>query len=201
VSILALFKRPRGFAIAGTVIGLLLTAVVGSVATGLYLFSNQWKGGVAIGMVSLQEELLETQILAYQRETGSLPESLDVVNLPDGVKNDPWGNAYLYTVSDSGTWVISSVGPDGQAGTSDDIDDLGSLVERLNDQDAAKEWIDAANRDRDAWPGFMEIIQLGQSLGEWQQANENASAVAGGGQPTPPAVPAPEDAPETPETP
>lgn len=43
--------------------------------------------------------------------------------LKGGLKNDPWGNPYIYTLDaeHAGRYLLRSAGPDGQAGTEDDI--------------------------------------------------------------------------------
>lgn len=52
--------------------------------------------------------LIEARI--YQE--GDYPRSLE--------KTDPWGNPYLYTVTDNG-FILKSTGPDGVPGTEDDV--------------------------------------------------------------------------------
>ncbi|MDA8326577.1 MAG: DUF4388 domain-containing protein [Nitrospiraceae bacterium] len=53
----------------------------------------------------------------YKVENGRYPASLEHV----GNTTDPWGNPYFYKVTDPGSFVLFSAGPDGAAGTRDDI--------------------------------------------------------------------------------
>jgi general secretion pathway protein G len=81
-----------------------------------------------------QIDLLVNAVKLYQLSAQSLPSSLDdLMANPGGMDDsvwggpyiekkpvDPWGNAYSYS-ADSGKAVISSMGPDKQANTADDI--------------------------------------------------------------------------------
>jgi hypothetical protein len=44
--------------------------------------------------------------------------------LMENVPRDPWGYAYLYLRSET-RFVVLSLGPDGEVGTSDDVDPIG----------------------------------------------------------------------------
>ena len=73
----------------------------------------------------------------YEADTGKYPENLEnLVAAPSNAKNwkgpylkkgmpkDPWGQTYLYRfpgVQNRPLYDLSSLGPDGEAGTSDDI--------------------------------------------------------------------------------
>ena len=59
---------------------------------------------------------LRFKIEIYRYQYGSFPETLDKV----GVKNDPWGNPYIYSQEENFFTVLSS-GEDGREGTGDDI--------------------------------------------------------------------------------
>jgi general secretion pathway protein G len=81
----------------------------------------------------------DTQLEAYKVDTGAYPspdQGLDalVTNvaqsskwggpyLKNGLPNDPWNNKYQYRIpgEHSPDYDVFSMGPDGQAGTSDDI--------------------------------------------------------------------------------
>jgi len=73
----------------------------------------------------------------YELDNGTYPEKLDdlVIDpgtaknwrgpyIKKGMPQDPWGNAYLYKrpgIHNATLYDLSSVGPDGQEGTTDDI--------------------------------------------------------------------------------
>lgn len=56
----------------------------------------------------------------YEKPSGLVDESKWFQVLKEPVKPDAWGNPYEYSVSGT-TYTIKSLGPDGQAGTDDDI--------------------------------------------------------------------------------
>ena len=81
-------------------------------------------------------ERLQTGILVYELETGKLPAGLAALtqsadNYPKGflpqpdrgLKNDPWGNPFVYRVVEGGGFVLYSKGANGSddGGESDDI--------------------------------------------------------------------------------
>ena len=72
-------------------------------------------------------EAVRAKAVMWEILNGRYPASLDEMKGPltpgepsDEVKDDPWGNAYVYEVKD-GTVRVSSFGPDGKEGTADDI--------------------------------------------------------------------------------
>lgn len=182
LSLFALFKRPRGFAIAGTIVGLLLSVVVVGGAYGFYWFANAGRGAMAIGYIAVQSEVLDEQIRAYTREAGSPPTSLDQVALPAGAKIDPWGVEYRLVPASSpnGLLKISSAGPDGQFGTADDIDDIIGLEDNL-DEATVESWMENAVQNKDNWPGFMDVANVAREIEEWRSSRAGNSAIAGSG--------------------
>ena len=190
LSLVALLKRPRGFAIAGTLIGALLTVVVVGVGYGFYWTANAGRGMMAIGYITVQSEMLDEQIRRYSNEAGGPPTSLDQVALPQAAKIDPWGTEYRFVpaTSPNGAYSISSAGPDGQWGTPDDIDDIIGFERDIDDR-LLETWLEDAVNNKDNWPGFMDIANLGREIEEWRQDNMSGSAIAapsgtpaGGGQ-------------------
>ena len=85
----------------------------------------------------IQIEMLESNCKAYKLQVGVFPNTLDDLHvqpagmtritwggpyLEDPVPLDPWQRPYTYTADDMNERVtITSNGPDGQAGTEDDI--------------------------------------------------------------------------------
>ncbi len=182
LSFFALFKRPRGFAIAGTIIGLLLSVVVIGGAYGFYWAANAGRGAMAIGMITVQSEVLDEQIRRYTQEAGNPPSSLDDVALPGAAKVDPWGTDYRFVPASSpnGVYSIRSAGPDGQFDTSDDIANIINIERNLDDA-TVERWMEDAVQNKDQWPGFMDIANVAREIEEWRQDNMSRSAIAGSG--------------------
>ncbi len=118
-SAIALFKRPRGLAIAGTVLGL-----IGSLWLAFF--------GVALvlGMLGLRvaEEIATTDSLRdaamrideYEGEHGAYPSQEEGQRIIQPYTDD-WGNALRYAVVAGGAYTIISSGRDGTFGTADDL--------------------------------------------------------------------------------
>lgn len=131
LSFIGMFRAPRGFAIAGFVIGLagsvwvfVMIFVIGvaSVAAAL-----GWKELKATGdMVAI-----EGAVSRYVDTNGALPGTLGA--LPQAAKlplSDPWGHPYRFVPDDVGKgYTLSSDGPDGKAGTADDVNAYSAHVE------------------------------------------------------------------------
>ena len=75
----------------------------------------------AVQQARLDIRQLSNQVDTFYLEASPkrLPESLS--ELGADVPKDPWGNDYMYKKKSSTDYVIFSVGPDGQAGTLDDV--------------------------------------------------------------------------------
>jgi hypothetical protein len=142
LSLVGLTKEPRGFAIAGAIIGLVLSIVLGAgVARALWVFNQpqiQWQNEVLNDYIRMQAAI---------DDNGSTPDSLTPLNVPSEVTTDPWGNAYVYETTDAGDWSLTTYGPDGQPDTTDDL----TLKSGLNPfgfafafNDIQTEWMTAA---------------------------------------------------------
>lgn len=119
VSLFALMKPPRGFAIAGVVVGLIGTALWGLFGFGLVAGWSYIKA--AFEGVQDYSKLNEAIVL-YHRDNGSYPVSLDVLNLGTDVTTDPWGTPYRIVVAaDGNSWQIISAGIDTTFETADDV--------------------------------------------------------------------------------
>jgi len=79
---------------------------------------------------------IKTALDAYEVDNGSYPKTLaDLLQAPrqarnwrgpylDKIPQDPWGNEYLYAQpgrQNATSFDLSSIGPDGKAGTEDDF--------------------------------------------------------------------------------
>lgn len=116
LSLIAMLKRPRGLAIAGTVVGLVGTGILflvgGSIVAG-FMFA-----GKAIETAAKIEQAKQI-IAAYHTENGSYPDGIEGNKLIDGI-NDDWGNALRYD-GDEQSYTIRSASFDGKMDTPDDI--------------------------------------------------------------------------------
>ena len=137
LSLVALGKRPRGFAIAGVVLGLfgscgIVLAVVLAILAPALLVGIVGAAGLAgaFPQVAATFEMgrLNAAIEAYQDDTGALPMTLADLALDedadeeDSLRVDPWDNPYVYTLAPNGlSYTLHSMGPDGVDGTADDI--------------------------------------------------------------------------------
>ena len=141
LSLIALKNTPRGFAIAGVVIGaigscgILLAIILVPVALGMVL-AAAGLAGLAAALASAAGPELETQLETafvsinaeeYHGTKGVYPatlgEATSKLDPNSPLLKDHWGNAYEYEVAPDGSkfWLFSS-GPDGLAGTSDDVE-------------------------------------------------------------------------------
>lgn len=131
LSLIALSRRPRGFAVAGVVLGAL-----GSCGGCLVLALFTLVGGAALagalavvvtggtqGLETLDHMMqVDVAIEAYERKHGELPAELSQLGLPEGILKDGWGHPLEYRL-DRGVarwnWKLRTPGPDGVLQDSD----------------------------------------------------------------------------------
>lgn len=113
LSLIALFMRPKGFAIAGVIVSLITSAV----AAALIYFGVFYLWPAAAASLEIVED---TTAIMRAIEThkgandGALPANLSALTLSSDTLTDPWGTAYLFEVSADGTsWTLKVAGPDG----------------------------------------------------------------------------------------
>ncbi len=120
ISALALKREPRGLAIAGVAVSLaamLLHLALGAMMYFTFAVFGHGSAGDGFKLI-LDASIVRAEI----DQRGSMPASLDELNLPADREKDPWGNAYFYEVfPDGGDYRLVSLGPDGALGTSDDV--------------------------------------------------------------------------------
>ena len=121
---IGLMMKPRGFAIAGTVLSLIGTAFLatigyGIVASVLFVKEAAQELGHSLETVASLEEGRQ-EIESYRSENGSYPDAVKgnelVMDIEDG-----WDRSILYGVEDDGSFVLRSSGEDGEFHTDDDI--------------------------------------------------------------------------------
>lgn len=119
VSLFALTKKPRGFAIGGVVVGLLGTVIWGVVGYGFAAGWEYVKAGIE-GVMDYKE--LDAAVVEYHQQNGSYPTSVSDLSVTSEIATDPWGNEYRIEVSSDGTsYQIVSAGIDGSFDTPDDL--------------------------------------------------------------------------------
>jgi general secretion pathway protein G len=109
----------RGFTIVELIV---VCAILGVLATMVLNSVGDLKQRVYISRAAAEIRSLEKDIFAYVSEKGSYPPDVNAVGV-ETLKNavDPWGNAYVYSLIPTRTWVgplntdfdLYSKGPDG----------------------------------------------------------------------------------------
>ncbi|MFM7807022.1 MAG: hypothetical protein ACKPEA_03715 [Planctomycetota bacterium] len=141
LSLVALRRQPRGFAIAGTVIGLLGSCGgCFAIAIGVPLLAGGAVLLAALGFIAgggvpalhTIDHMLQVRsaIETFEKANGKLPASLADLNMPKDMLEDGWGTPLQYQTSQQGTtmkWTLQSAGPDRQL-DKDDITFDGSMT-------------------------------------------------------------------------
>jgi len=141
LSLVALRRQPRGFAIAGAVIGLLGSCGgCFAIAIGVPLLAGGAVLLAALGFVAgggvpalhTIDHMLQVRgaIETFEKANGKLPASLADLNMPKDMLEDGWGTPLQYQMSQQGTtmkWTLQSAGPDRQL-DKDDITFDGSMT-------------------------------------------------------------------------
>jgi hypothetical protein len=129
ISAAALRQRPRTFAIAGVIIGLMQLCIVTPLTLGLLL------PAVAKARDAARDTKARLEALRYQLaidamlEQGTAPSDPESVRMRAGASpdaplpaSDPWGNAWRIAEDpETGRARIESAGRDGTFGTEDDV--------------------------------------------------------------------------------
>jgi len=139
LSVIAVFRAPRAFAIAGIIVGLIGSALVAMMVVGIALYAPIMKAGVE---VMTDGEKVRSAIVGYAASNNdTAPPNLAALQLPREFTQDPWGNAYVSTPGTGDAWTLTSMGPDGAAGTADDF----TLTSAMSDDDVVEtfsEWME-----------------------------------------------------------
>jgi hypothetical protein len=122
ISLIALFKPPRGFALAGAIISLLGTVFFALWGMVIVMgFAGLTAAGGAFATVAVLAEA--RQAVEGERRAAGTGDVLDDAqgNAIAGRFTDGWGQALRYE-RQGDTFRILSAGPDKQFGTADDLD-------------------------------------------------------------------------------
>lgn len=129
LSLVALGREPRGFAIAGVVLGLVGTAwllivifVIGIGAV-LAVIGLGVMAAVASKLGANAKDINDA-VADYFEANGRVPAALSVLTTlsPQQLK-DPWGNPFIYVPDGVDAFYLRTSGKDGVPNTSDDIEE------------------------------------------------------------------------------
>jgi hypothetical protein len=134
LSFFALFRRPRGFAIAGFVLGLIGSAwivavlllglvVVGAAAAGVAAASGAIHDSAQVDATRDAMNSVCHAIVSFENETGKQAYDLGLLEprFLSGPVNDAWGRPVHLVITGDHQYLVSSDGPDGVQGTPDDL--------------------------------------------------------------------------------
>ena len=129
LSLIALVKSPRGYAIAGSILGVLgstlgaLTVLLASglIDTGNGAFANSNYYSPSQTSRNIDSASIEIDD-HFKMNNGTLPD-VSEGNLLITFHNDEWGNSLVYAPTQGSTthYTIAAPGPDGVHGTGDDM--------------------------------------------------------------------------------
>jgi hypothetical protein len=134
ISLIALFNRPRGFAIAGVIVGLVTTTILAFIGFGIWMASG---AVAAIMRIHTDYNMITTAVEQYKAaNNGALPADIAQLGLSGGVPTDFWGNSWVIEpAQNSSGYQLVSAGPDKVFQTSDDI----LLAGGLNDEQVTEQ--------------------------------------------------------------
>lgn len=135
LSLIALGKQPRGFAVAGVIIGAVGSCGIILMMVALPLALALMIGvAAAVGLTAIAGPQVESYVEMFvlttnieesaQKSGDTLPATLDEIasKLNEKQVTDPWGHKYLYELTQEGkAFRLYSMGPDGLPGTPDDV--------------------------------------------------------------------------------
>lgn len=113
LSLVALLRAPRGFAVAGVIVGLLGSIIWGVIGAMIYFAGPAF---VDSFQIIAEHTAIRRAIEAYKSgHAGALPADLSSgLGLGADELTDPWGTPYRYQLSEDGkSWSITVAGPDG----------------------------------------------------------------------------------------
>ncbi len=117
LSLIALAWRPRGFAIAGVIIGLITTTVVAVVGVVTVKSIQQVAKFTEIAQSAGK---MQTALASAQGTSGAYPADLAAAGI--AAENDPWGTPIQYEQTGGGAgYLLTTAGADKQFDTVDDI--------------------------------------------------------------------------------
>lgn len=117
LSLIALAWRPRGFAIAGVIVGLITTAVVAIVGVVTVTSIQQV---AKFTQIAESAGKMQSALASAKSSGGAYPADLAAAGI--AVENDPWGTPIKYEQTGGGaSYLLITAGKDAQFDTVDDI--------------------------------------------------------------------------------
>ncbi|MBI2432200.1 MAG: type II secretion system major pseudopilin GspG [Candidatus Hydrogenedentes bacterium] len=117
-----------GFTLVELMVVIAIIAILATIV-GFNVLGAIGEGNIAGAQAQIKQ--FENAIVAYKIKFKRLPASLeDLAHPPKGdplmesIPNDPWGNAYQYSVEGSSKYKIISYGGDGSPGGTDEDADI-----------------------------------------------------------------------------
>lgn len=130
LSMFALLKRPRGFAIAGVLVGAVFSIPHGVVAASYLRLALLSPAELTAETTGVEASAVLAEAAHHFVTSGSLPTSADQLDLEKSTATDYWGNPYRLEIT--GTRVESikvfSAGPDGVFDTDDDVEITDAMI-------------------------------------------------------------------------
>lgn len=123
MSLLALSKKPRGYAAAGVLLGLVGSAwiaLVGSLIVGGAMNAAAIEEAQRVKRTEAAMIRAEGVVKHYEHERGVLPEGIEGNKLVLQF-TDAWQNPLRYDLEDDRSFMIRSAGPDGVFDSPDDL--------------------------------------------------------------------------------
>lgn len=123
LSFIALFKRPRGFAVAGVILGLLGSIIPALIISffGFIIFSAVMLGKPGFQTVIAVQEAGTTIKRHASNNNYTLPDDFDGNALLAGTR-DGWSRPLHYRRTNDFSFELRSAGPDGLLQTQDDLE-------------------------------------------------------------------------------
>lgn len=125
LSLIGLRKQPRGFAIAGAIIGfigsigLILAGIAGLLA--FAAIAAVVHHGFPFVHTVVDGASLYHQVELYKQSKGTLPTTITDLQVDSSATLDGWGRAFRYQLNPDGSFTLISDGADGKQGTADDM--------------------------------------------------------------------------------
>ena len=138
LSLFALFKPPRGFAVAGVITGLVGSAMLAFFGYAIVMralgIGEAARAAAKTAQTMAVIDQAQAVIEQHRAESGELPEGIEGNKLVIGIQ-DAWQNSLRYDRM-NGDYLIRSAGPDGEFETADDLtsgDSFQSAAEKNED--------------------------------------------------------------------
>ncbi len=142
MSLFALRKRPRGFAIAGTIFGLIWVGiqVTAFVMASIFAKEHNYESAKNFWVMLMDSTAISQEATNYKLKNGEFPETINQLTLDEKTKTDPWGTPYRLTlITDRQGNLRMTARSAGTDRAWDTEDDLTPLMDAENDRVTSKD--------------------------------------------------------------